>query len=154
MILPGLEEQKVYDSTQLPRWSTYLADYLAANGVGKTAQGRPAAGTALDNMRTSTLVCPSSPMPMLVNYDNTGGRIGSSYAAVAGASDGAFKGRGLAISADRCPTEFCLGHRAAETTRRAAGIPALGQTGIATGGGGAHSSAAIRRRSPTAFRRR
>ena len=110
MILPGLEQQDVYTSTQLPQWSTYQANYVAASGGGIQQLGRQSGSTPLNNMRTSTLVCPSSPMPTLVKYDVATGRIGTSYAAVAGASDTAFKGSGLARSADRCPENNTAGY--------------------------------------------
>ena len=81
MILPGMEEQRVYDSTRLSQWDTYLR-----GGSGWSALGTSGASTAMNAMRSATLVCPSSPMPQTVS-----GRQCSSYAAVAGASDTVFR---------------------------------------------------------------
>ena len=62
MILPGLEEQRVYDSTKLPEWSTYLTCT-----TGWTQLGRGANTSAeMNNLRTQALVCPSNPMPRTV----------------------------------------------------------------------------------------
>ena len=56
-ILPGIEEQRVYDSTILNGgWETYRT------GSAQNTYGLPAAGTAMSNMRSSTLTCPSSPI--------------------------------------------------------------------------------------------
>jgi len=85
MILPGIEEQRVYDSTILNGgWETYRT------GSAQNTYGKPAAGTAMSNMRTSMLACPSSPMSQTVSRSSVT-RQCSSYAAVAGASDTAFR---------------------------------------------------------------
>ncbi|MFM8707174.1 MAG: DUF1559 domain-containing protein [Planctomycetia bacterium] len=88
MILPGLEEQRVYDSTKLSQWDTYRR-----GGSGWSALGRGGASSEMNAMRAATLVCPSSPMPQTVidSANLTGARrLCSSYAAVAGASDTVF----------------------------------------------------------------
>jgi len=85
LILPGLEEQRVYGSTILNGgWEAYRT------GSVSSTLGLPAANTAMSNMRTSTLACPSSPMSQTVTRSSIT-RQCSSYAAVAGASDSAFR---------------------------------------------------------------
>ncbi len=91
MILPGIEEQKVYDSTKLSQWSDYLTGTTSWKNLGNAQSS-----TEMNSMRSPTLVCPSSPMPVTVNRGTA--RQASSYAAVAGASDTA-----IPRSPDRCP---------------------------------------------------
>ena len=92
-ILPGIEEQRVYDSTRLPQWSTYLTGTSGWSQLGR--QGSSSA--AMKSMRSAVLVCPSNPMPR--QTDEYGVKVLSpSYAAVAGASDTVFR-----ASPDRCP---------------------------------------------------
>jgi prepilin-type N-terminal cleavage/methylation domain-containing protein len=94
MILPGIEEQRVYDSTRLPQWSTYLTGTSGWSQLGR--QGSSSA--AMKSMRSAVLVCPSNPMPR--QTDEYGVKVLSpSYAAVAGASDRAYS----ATVTDRCP---------------------------------------------------
>jgi type II secretory pathway pseudopilin PulG len=104
LILPSIEETTVYNSTRLPQWSTYLTGTTGwgnscASNVGNLAAGR--ASSQMNSLRSSTLVCPSNPMPRVINNV-----LASSYAAVAGASDTAFKGDSLARANDRCPDNF------------------------------------------------
>jgi prepilin-type N-terminal cleavage/methylation domain-containing protein len=94
MILPGIEEQRVYDTTRLPQWSTYLTGTTGWTQLSRGAN----TSTAMNNMRSAVLVCPSSPMPRTVSSDGAT-RLCSSYAAVAGASDRVY----TATGADRCP---------------------------------------------------
>jgi prepilin-type N-terminal cleavage/methylation domain-containing protein len=111
MILPGLEEQRVYDSSRLPQWSTYLTGTSGWTELGRHDRGPPAGGvaggglsTVMRDMRTPTLVCPSSPMPQTLQR-NTTSSLCSSYAAVAGASDTAIPGW---TGTDRCSGNQCL----------------------------------------------
>ena len=102
MILPGIEEQTVYNSTRLPQWSTYLAGGSGWGELGRHDRGTGSSSTGsttqMRNMRTPTLVCPSSPMPQTVT--RTGTSLCSSYAAVAGASDTVIPGWS---GTNRCP---------------------------------------------------
>jgi type II secretory pathway pseudopilin PulG len=98
MILPGIEEQAVYDSTKLSQWSVYLSGTTSWKNLG---YGQ--ASAEMIGMRSPTLVCPSSPMPVTVNRGTA--RQCSSYAAVAGASDTA-----IPRSPDRCPDNPTDGH--------------------------------------------
>jgi prepilin-type N-terminal cleavage/methylation domain-containing protein len=100
MILPGIEEQTVYNSTRLPQWSTYLAGGTGWGELGRHDRGPGLTGssTQMRNMRTPTLVCPSSPMPQTVT--RTGTSLCSSYAAVSGASDTVIPGWS---GTNRCP---------------------------------------------------
>ena len=93
MILPGIEEQVAYNSTKLPQWSVYLTGTTSWKTLGYTQSS-----AEMNSMRSPTLVCPSSPMPLTVNRGTA--RQCSSYAAVAGASDTAFK---TGSFTDRCP---------------------------------------------------
>jgi hypothetical protein len=104
MVLPGLEEQTVYNSTRLSQWDAYKS-----GTSGWSQLSRSGASTAMNNLRTSTLICPSSPMPRTVSGDGAT-RLCSSYAAVAGASDRAFNptvprldGQAWRSGNDRCP---------------------------------------------------
>ena len=104
LILPSIEENAVYNSTRLPQWSTYLTGTTGwgnscASNVGNLGISR--ASSEMNSLRSSTLACPSNPMPQVIS-----GKLLSSYAAVAGASDTAFKGDSLARANDRCPDNF------------------------------------------------
>ena len=104
LILPSIEENAVYNSTRLPQWSTYLTGTTGwgnscASNVGNLGTSR--ASSEMNSLRSSTLACPSNPMPQVIS-----GKLLSSYAAVAGASDTAFKGDSLARANDRCPDNF------------------------------------------------
>lgn len=97
MILPGIEEQKVYDSTKLSQWSTYLTGTTSWTSLGNSQTS-----TEMNSMRSSVLTCPSSPMPVTVSRGTA--RQASSYAAVAGASDTA-----IPRSPDRCADNDFVG---------------------------------------------
>ena len=95
-ILPNIELKEVYDTTLLPTWDQYLTTKAANNSYIYGSNDQPGnldATTAMKNMRTATLVCPSSPIPQVVRRNNITGTLAPSYAAVAGASDRAFKDR-------------------------------------------------------------
>jgi len=106
MILPNMELREVYDTTLMPTWNEYVTNKATVNGYkygGNDQPGNNDATTAMKAMRTATLVCPSSPIPQVVRRNNASGNLAPSYAAVAGASDRAFKASNLATSLDRCP---------------------------------------------------
>jgi type II secretory pathway pseudopilin PulG len=102
MILPGIEEQKVYDSSWLPQWSTYLTGttgWMELGRLDRQNTQNKGLSTPMRNMRTSALVCPSSPMPQTVTRSNSSA-LCSSYTAVAGASDTVIPGWS---GTNRCP---------------------------------------------------
>jgi prepilin-type N-terminal cleavage/methylation domain-containing protein len=100
MILPGIEEQKVYDSSRLPQWSAYLTGTTGWDELGRhDRQSSLGLSTPMRNMRTPTLVCPSSPMPQTATRGTSSAQC-SSYTAVAGASDTVIPGWS---GTDRCP---------------------------------------------------
>ena len=108
MILPSMELREVYDTTLMPTWNQYVTNKATVNGYiyGTNEQpGNLDATAAMKAMRTATLVCPSSPIPQVVRRNNASGNLAPSYAAVAGASDRAFKASSLATSLDRCPDD-------------------------------------------------
>jgi len=91
MILPQLEHQVTYDKL------AGLQNKVLMWG-GKQLQDTPHAEVA--GFSSSTLVCPTSPLPLPASVAGGGGRMIASYVAVAGASDSAFMT--VAASQDRC----------------------------------------------------
>jgi prepilin-type N-terminal cleavage/methylation domain-containing protein/prepilin-type processing-associated H-X9-DG protein len=97
-ILPYMEASDTYNQLDFKViWSTDMSAGQAEN------TGSNSNKTAITKFRSSTLVCPSSPMPMITtNIDGgltTNGHLTASYAGVGGASDTSFGKSG----ADRCP---------------------------------------------------
>jgi prepilin-type N-terminal cleavage/methylation domain-containing protein len=90
MILPQLEQQTTYDKLAGLQDKSLL--------WSKTLQDRPHAEVA--GFYSSTLVCPTNPLPVRTAGITGGTGLISSYVAVAGASDAAFR---AVPPNDRCP---------------------------------------------------
>ncbi|MFM8634553.1 MAG: DUF1559 domain-containing protein [Planctomycetia bacterium] len=96
-ILPYLEARETFDRLD---WRDVWGS--TAN-LGLEIWGSGTNQAAIRDFRSATLVCPSSPIPMITSSNNNGGGVSAaghltaSYAGVAGASDASF-GR----SPDRC----------------------------------------------------
>jgi hypothetical protein len=90
MILPQLEQQTTYDKLPGLQDKSLLWN--------KALQDRPHAEVA--GFYSSTLVCPTNPLPRYASVPGGSGRMISSYVAVAGASDTAFRS---VPPNDRCP---------------------------------------------------
>jgi hypothetical protein len=96
MILPQLEQQATYDKLRGLQDKSLL--------WGKTLQDSPHAEVA--GFYSSTLVCPTNPLPVRTPSSGLTGGTGliSSYVAVAGASDTAFRTVPTTVpTSDRCP---------------------------------------------------
>ena len=100
-ILPYLEASETYNRLE---WK----DIWSSGNLGLEAYwGSTTAQNAIGAFRSSTLVCPSSPIPMITTDQSNGGGVSAkghltaSYAGVAGASDTSFGRPG----ADRCPED-------------------------------------------------
>ena len=95
-ILPYLEARETFDRLD---WK----DIWVSANLGIEIWGSGTNQAAIRDFRSATLVCPSSPIPMITSSNNSGGgvtaagHLTASYAGVAGASDASF-GR----SPDRC----------------------------------------------------
>ena len=114
--LPYLEELDTYNrldyvlissfNDDMNRWNVnsstgvrreaYGVDHQAANSTSTSNMN------AVANFRSTTMICPSNPMPtILKGHFNGSGHLEPSYAGVAGASDAAFK---TGTFTDRCAT--------------------------------------------------
>ena len=88
-ILPYIEASDTYDKLD---WKTLWNTTVSTN-IGDGQNGTTANTTAAKNFRSTTLVCPSSPMPMVTLNSNgaTADHLTASYVGVAGSSDRVFK---------------------------------------------------------------
>jgi prepilin-type N-terminal cleavage/methylation domain-containing protein/prepilin-type processing-associated H-X9-DG protein len=85
-ILPYMEQADVFNNLDWDALPT------ASSGVGNGSGGSQASKDAIKNFRSTTLICPSSPMPHFFGTQLTGGAaaagtLQASYAGVMGASD-------------------------------------------------------------------
>ena len=96
-ILPYIEQGNIYD---MMIHDMTLLDTVAAIGQDNyTNSAYPKHGTALQTFRSSVLVCPSSPMPLILTGSySSAGHLTPSYAGVAGAQD--------FVTPNRCPGGF------------------------------------------------
>jgi prepilin-type N-terminal cleavage/methylation domain-containing protein len=99
VLIPTMNEDMV-------KWNVNSSTGVRREGFGQDHQAGLATSTsnmnAVVNFRSTTMICPSNPMPaILKGHRNASGHLEPSYAGVAGASDAAFK---TGTFTDRCGT--------------------------------------------------
>ena len=132
-ILPWIEGQDTYAKLDwnkfwdTPGWPPSLWEGQIASTTAKDA---------LKNYSSSTLICPSSPLPRKSNGMYAAGHLAPSYAAIAGASDSAFRtpsGGYGGVGCDRCSNDYSDTTNAVRCHNGAFPVPGCSDAGWVAG---------------------